>query len=149
MQGRAAIRRIATRPIVLEGGFDEGVTFFYIPFKGRVLFHTTYSEELQTNAPRWSRTCICSTHSTFSSNSPDEAVPASSGSSLCELHSTIPPKRLQLIRRYGLYASRTKGWWEEMPWVAERAPEGWKTAHQLNGVAHDRGYEPLSRIPTS
>ena len=37
--------------IVLEGGFDEGGTFSlekirYEPFKGRVLFHTTYSEEL-------------------------------------------------------------------------------------------------------
>jgi hypothetical protein len=77
-------------------------------------------------------------------NSPDEAVPASSGSLLCELHSTIPPKRLQLIRRYGLYASRTKGRWQEMPWVVERAPEGWKAVHKRGGVADDRGYEPLS-----
>jgi len=31
-----------------------------------------------------------------------------------------------------------------MPWVAERAPEGWKAAHQRDGVADDLGYEPLS-----
>jgi transposase len=31
-----------------------------------------------------------------------------------------------------------------MPWVAERAPEAWKAAHQRDDVAHDRGYEPLS-----
>jgi hypothetical protein len=38
----------------------------------------------------------------------------------------------------------TKGRWEEMPWVAKRAPEGWKAAHQRDGVADDLGYEPLS-----
>jgi hypothetical protein len=37
---------------------------------------------------------------------------------LAELTQHIPPKRLQLIRRYGLYASRTKGRWDEMPWVS-------------------------------
>jgi hypothetical protein len=31
-----------------------------------------------------------------------------------------------------------------MPWVAERAPEAWKAAHQRDDAAHDRGYEPLS-----
>ena len=36
-----------------------------------------------------------------------------------------------------------KGPWEEMPWVAERAPEGWKAVHQ-RGAAEDRGYEPSS-----
>ena len=41
---------------------------------------------------------------------------------LAELTQHIPPKRLQLIRRYGLYASRTKGRLEQMPWVAQRAP---------------------------
>ena len=41
-----------------------------------------------------------------------------------ELTQHIPPKRLQLIRRHGLYASRTKGRWDQMPYVAERAPEG-------------------------
>ena len=44
-----------------------------------------------------------------------------------ELTQHIPPERSQLIRRYGVYASRTKGRWNEMPWVAERAPEGHKS----------------------
>ena len=35
---------------------------------------------------------------------------------------------------YGLYASRTRGRWEEMPRVAERAPEGWKAAHRRGGA---------------
>ena len=33
---------------------------------------------------------------------------------LAELTQHIPPKGLQLIRRYGLYASRTKGRWYEL-----------------------------------
>jgi len=62
-------------------------------------------------------------------------------SSLDELHSTFSPKRLQLIRRYGLYASRTKGRWDEMPWVAQRAPGGWKVAHQNSSGSDDVGYD--------
>jgi hypothetical protein len=93
----------------------------YEPFKGRVLFHTTYSEYFKENLHMFDALDF-----------------------LAQLTQHIPPKRLQLIRRYGLYASRTKGRWEEMPWVAERAPEGWKAAHQRDGVADDRGYEPLS-----
>lgn len=43
---------------------------------------------------------------------------------LAELTQHIPPKGVHLIRRYGLYSSRTKGAWESMPYVAERAPAG-------------------------
>ena len=63
---------------------------------------------------------------------------------LAELTRHILPKRLQLIRRYGLYASRTKGRWEEIPWVAERTPQRWKTAHQHQAGGEDLEYEPLS-----
>ena len=31
-----------------------------------------------------------------------------------------------------------------MPWIAERAPEGWKAVHIRGGVADDLGYEPMS-----
>lgn len=93
----------------------------YEPFKGRVLFHTTYSEYFKENLHMFDALDF-----------------------LAQLTQHIPPKRLQLIRRYGLYASRTKGRWEEMPWVAERAPEGWKTAHQHQAGGEDLGYEPLS-----
>jgi hypothetical protein len=79
----------------------------YEPFKGRVLFHTTYSEYFKENLHMFDALDF-----------------------LAQLTQHIPPKRLQLIRRYGLYASRTKGRWEEMPWVAERAPEGWKAVHK-------------------
>jgi hypothetical protein len=46
-----------------------------------------------------------------------------------ELTQHIPPKGCQFIRRYGLYASRTKGKWPEMPHVMRLAPPGWKTEH--------------------
>ena len=93
----------------------------YVPFKGRVLFHTKYSEYFKQNVHLFDALDF-----------------------LAELTQHIPPKGLQLIRRYGLYASRTNGRWEEMPWIAERAPAGWKAAHQRDGVAENVGYEPLS-----
>jgi hypothetical protein len=57
---------------------------------------------------------------------------------------SYPPKRLQLIRRYGLYASRTKGRWEDIPWVGKRVPDGRKAAHHHHAVTEDLDYEPLS-----
>jgi hypothetical protein len=43
-----------------------------------------------------------------------------------ELTQHIPPKGCQYIRRYGLYASRTKGTWPDKPHVRRLAPPGWK-----------------------
>ena len=43
-----------------------------------------------------------------------------------ELTQHIPPKGCQYIRRYGLYASRTKGKWPHQPYVMRLAPAGWK-----------------------
>jgi hypothetical protein len=113
MHGRA-VSEANDQPISLK-------KIHYEPFKGRVLFHTKYSEYFKQNLHMFDALDF-----------------------LAELTQHIPPKGLQLIRRYGLYASRTKGRWEEMPWVAKRAPEGWKAAHQRDGVADDLGYEPLS-----
>jgi hypothetical protein len=86
-----------------------------------VLFHTTYSEYFKENLHIFDALDF-----------------------LARLTQDIPPKRLQLIRRHGVYASRTKCRWEEMPWVAYRAPEGWKTAHQHQAGGEDLGYAPLS-----
>jgi hypothetical protein len=57
---------------------------------------------------------------------------------LAELKQHIPPKGVQLIRRYGLYSSRTKGAWEFMPHFAERAPEGCKIQreNQMRTLEH-------------
>ena len=48
---------------------------------------------------------------------------------IADLTLHIPPKNVQYIRRYGLYASRTQGIWTSMPEVIARAPEGWKNEH--------------------
>ena len=48
---------------------------------------------------------------------------------ISELTQHIPPKACQYIRRYGLYASRTKGRWPDKPHVLRLAPEGWKKEH--------------------
>ena len=63
---------------------------------------------------------------------------------LAELTQHIPPRRVQLIRRYGLYSSRTKGRWSQMPHVAARAPEGWRES-QLSETSflEGLGFEPL------
>jgi hypothetical protein len=93
----------------------------YEPFKGRVLFHTTYSEYFGEN-----------THLFDASDF------------LAELTQHVPPRRVQLIRRYGLYSSRTKGRWTRMPHVAARAPESWRASHPLEAANHqDPGFEPL------
>jgi len=31
-----------------------------------------------------------------------------------------------------------------MPWVAQRAPDGWKTSHSTVSGTDDTGYKPLS-----
>ena len=63
---------------------------------------------------------------------------------LAELTQHIPPTRVQLIRRYGLYSSRTKGRWPKMPHVAARAPQGWRASHSSDTANHeDLGFEPL------
>ena len=63
---------------------------------------------------------------------------------LADLTQHVPPRRGQLIRRYGLYPSRTKGCWSRMPHVAARAPEGWRASHPPHGSrADDLGFEPL------
>ncbi len=34
-----------------------------------------------------------------------------------------------MIRRYGLYSSRIKGSWKDMPHIIDQAPAGWKAEH--------------------
>ena len=65
---------------------------------------------------------------------------------IAELTQNIPPKRLQIIRRQGLYASRTKRRPTVMPWVAERAPDGWKATYPTSSSAEDLGYESMSML---
>jgi hypothetical protein len=80
----------------------------------------------------------------------DDRSRASSGNVVAFVIAFLPTPihyhldKFYLIRRHGLYASRTKGRFNEIPRVADRAPEGWKAAHQRCGVAGDLGHESLS-----
>ena len=68
---------------------------------------------------------------------------------IAELTQHIPPKGVQLIRRYGLYSSRIKGRWSEMAYVVERAPNGWKVSHEVATDGPEAlGFEPLSESET-
>jgi hypothetical protein len=92
------------------------------PFKSRVLFHTTYSKYFKQNMKMFDALDF-----------------------IAELTQHIPPKGVQLIRRYGLYSSRIKGRWSEMAHVVERAPNGWKASHVVaTEDPGDLGFEPLS-----
>ena len=63
---------------------------------------------------------------------------------LAELTQHIPPRRVQLIRRYRLYSSRTKGRLPRMPHVAARAPQRWRASHLPEASDPDGpGFEPL------
>jgi hypothetical protein len=109
--------------IVLEGGFDDEGTFFYIPFSGLQSMVDVFLFCASPSSSKWG---ILHCNSEGSKLAPNT------------------PKGLQLIRRYGLYASRTKGRWEEMPWVAQRAPDGWKATHSSSAGNDHIGFEPLS-----
>ena len=63
---------------------------------------------------------------------------------LAELTQHIPLKRTQLIRRCGLYSSRTKGRWDQMEYIADRAPAGWREARVSESDPDNLGYTPLS-----
>lgn len=96
----------------------------YEPFKGRVLFHTTYSDYFKENMHMF--------------DAPDF---------IAELTQHVPPKGVQLIRRYGLYSSRIKGRWTNMPHVARYAPAAWKEEHMETEVNGQRpGLEPLPDV---
>ncbi len=94
----------------------------YEPFKERVLFHTTYSEYFKENVHLFDALDF-----------------------LAELTQHLPPKGVRLIRRYGLYASRTKGRWTTMPYVAELAPAGWRKSHPDSGrnTSSENTYEEV------
>ena len=78
----------------------------------RVLFHTHYNEYFKENV-HMPDAC------------PGRRRRLRPGVNACdflaELTQHIPPKGVQLIRRYGLYSSRTKGAWECMPHWRDRS----------------------------
>ena len=52
----------------------------------------------------------------------------------------IPPRGMHLVRRYGLYASRSRGTWKDRPAPNSRAPAGWYGRKQAQApVSTDAG----------
>jgi len=37
----------------------------------------------------------------------------------------IPPAKVHLVRYYGLYSSRSRGIWKDIPYIVRLVPEGW------------------------
>jgi hypothetical protein len=58
---------------------------------------------------------------------------------LAVLTQHIPPKRLQLIRRYGLYSSRIKGAWDSMPHWRDRSSLRCGTTLELQNALQPAG----------
>jgi len=48
---------------------------------------------------------------------------------LVQLLQHLPDPRTHLVRRYGLYSSRSRGTWSRKPWLVRLAPEGWLEQH--------------------
>jgi hypothetical protein len=43
----------------------------------------------------------------------------------------LPPRRIQLVRRYGAYSGKVRNQWQQRPGIYRLAPETWKQTHQL------------------
>ncbi|MCK4798613.1 MAG: transposase [Spirochaetes bacterium] len=88
----------------------------YESFKGKVLFKTKYNEYFGEN---------------FKVYNGEDFVSA--------LAQHIPPARVHLVRYYGLYSSRGRGIWKDMPYVVRLAPEGWskKQEEQATIIEYD------------
>lgn len=79
----------------------------YEPFHGKVLFKTPkYNEYFKENFKEYDALDF-----------------------IAAVTAHIPPKHKKYIRRYGLYASRTRGIWDRSPHVVRLVPEGWKEKH--------------------
>ncbi|MBA7470751.1 hypothetical protein ES707_06038 [subsurface metagenome] len=83
-------------------------------FHGKVFFHTSFNEYFKENL---------------------KLFDAADFIALLTQH--LPPKRVQYLRRYGLYSSRSQGKWTCKPYVAAHAPEGWKQKHPDSQDSHE------------
>jgi hypothetical protein len=46
-----------------------------------------------------------------------------------QLVAHLPPRRVQLVRRYGVYAGKVRKQWQERPNIYRLSPEGWQRGH--------------------
>ena len=56
----------------------------------------------------------------------------------------IPPKGKHLVRRYGVYSSRSRGTWEHRPALALRAADGWYGREEITGMVEAEESEEVS-----
>ncbi|MBN1522895.1 MAG: transposase [Spirochaetales bacterium] len=56
----------------------------------------------------------------------------------------IPPKGKHLVRRYGVYSSRSHGTWKNRPALALRAAEGWYGREEIAGMVEAEESEDVS-----
>ena len=56
---------------------------------------------------------------------------------IAELLQHLPYRRVRLIRRYGLYSSRSRGTWSRKPHLLRLAPEVWRRDHRAPAGAQD------------
>jgi len=133
----------------LEGDFDEKDKFVHIPLgnlqRMSEYFHSVIIKfflKKQLISAKLSTSLINWRHSGFSNGDGNLIFYTSNNDFfnaktktftamrfLLELTQHIPPRRAQYIRRYGLYASRTKCKWPNKPYVVRLAPPGWKKEH--------------------
>jgi len=86
----------------------------YEPFKGKVLFKTKYNDYFGENFKVY-------TASDF----------------IAALTQHIPQARVHLVRYYGLYSSRSRGVWKNMPFVVRLAPEGWVKKQEEQDIGEE------------
>ena len=55
---------------------------------------------------------------------------------LVQLLQHLPDPRTRLIRRYGLYSSRSRGTWARKPYLVRLAPKGWRQEHEQASAVH-------------
>jgi hypothetical protein len=48
-----------------------------------------------------------------------------------QLVAHLPPRRVQLVRRYGVYSGKVRNQWQARQGIYRLAPESWKQAHPL------------------
>ena len=69
---------------------------------------------------------------------------------LVQLLQHLPDARTHLVRRYGLYSSRSRGTWTGKPWLVRLAPGGWLQQHPqqppspLQAVLQDSAQQSVS-----
>jgi predicted Zn-ribbon and HTH transcriptional regulator len=50
---------------------------------------------------------------------------------VAQLAAHIPPRRVQLVRRYGIYAGKVRAQWVDRPAISQLATVGWQSSHAV------------------